>query len=169
MKAFMVKDLMINVIPQEIGSSGVAYPGPDDDITDFPPTITPVIAVARFSPRFHVITQVAEGSIERLSPEILDNVALEAGKAAVAGAFIGTAQCTIDMPTCEANQIISPVASHNALRFEDLAIAKGLLVEAVERITALEKSRLRLASAQAEELIPRLEGALEELEMYQKG
>lgn len=164
MKAFRIKDLMINVVAQR-GSGAAGMPGPDDDITDFPPHLTPVIMVAQYSPRFRAIGQFA-GNIERLSPDAVNKLSIEAGNAAVAGALFRTALCAEDSPTCAANQIISPVATLGAsLRFDDLVMVKGLLTEAVEGITELENSRLELAHKQADELIPKLEGAIEELKM----
>ena len=161
MKAFKVKDLMINVIPQRLGSGGAGMPGPDDDITDFPPTITPVIMVAKFSPQFRIVSELAV-KFDQLDPEVVETVAQEAGRFAAAGMLVGL--CTEDMPTCRANQIISPVASlGDGLRFQDLVEAKVLLNEAVVRISELENSRLNMARQQADKLIPKLEGALDEL------
>lgn len=163
MKAFRVKDLMINVVPQAIGKGGVGHPGPDDDIDDFPPTITPIIMVAKFSPRIRVIDQFA-GKVEQLDLHILDTLALDAGRAAVAGMFVGTALCTEDMPTCRANPRISPVASMtDGLRFEDLVQVKDLLNQALERINRLEESRLALGRRNARGLVPMLESAAAEL------
>ena len=140
-------------------------PGPDDDITDFPPWLTPVIMVAQYTAKFRAIGKYAD-NIERLDPEIVKQVSVEAGNAAVAGALFRTALCAEDMPTCSANQIISPVATQGArLRLEDLVMVKGLLAEAVGAITELEKSRFAMAHEQSEELIPKFEAAIQELKM----
>jgi hypothetical protein len=122
--------------------------------------------VAKYSPQFQLIRELAV-KVDQLDPEVMENVAQEAGMYAMAGMFVGL--CTEDSPTCRANQIISPVASlGDGLRFEDLVEVKVFLNEAVARITDLENSRLNMARQQADKLIPKLEGALEELRRVAK-
>jgi hypothetical protein len=158
MRAFKVKDLMINVVPQKAsGGGGTSLPGPDSDITDFPPTITPVIMVAKETYRLRVLDKI---KIEQLDVAVLENLAVQVGRAAVAGMFL----CTEEMATCQANERISPFASMaESLRFDDLITVRGLLDETMSQISMLEKSRLEEARGQAAELIPMLEGALSEL------
>ena len=157
MKTFKVQDLMISVVPSRVGAGGVGMPGPDATLDDFPPTITPVISVAKYSPRFRLFDQF-EGRIELLNSELLNEIALDVGKMAIAGAIKGTAYCTIDMPTCARNQWLSPVASlAESLRFEDYIEAQVIMDTASELISEVAHKRLNEAREHAGDLIPKFE------------
>ncbi|MCB0082848.1 MAG: hypothetical protein KDE47_18040, partial [Caldilineaceae bacterium] len=96
----------------------------------------------------------------QLTMESLNAAAINIGRVAIGSMFL----CTEDMPTCEANAVISPVASfEDGLRFEDLVLAKEILAETIERIDKLEAGRLTQARTEVKELAPLLEAALKEL------
>ena len=184
MKAFRVKDLMINVIPQRSGGGGgTSMPGPDDDVTEFTPT-TPIIVL----PKYYAIVGDMIAKIGRLNPEVFDAAALDLGRqmfglianaqceadmptcrdlpewfsrTAVFGR--GVAQCTEDMPTCNYNEPLSWVAEGIGLKFEDLVIVNEFLKDLVPGITRLENQRLDLARKEAGKWVPKLEGVIDEL------
>ena len=159
-RAFRVKDLMINVVPQSSDGGTAGMPNPDDDIDPRGPG-SPIIRVAQLSAKLFAMgffSKVAE-----LDLQVVDHVALNIGRAALAPA-LSAALCTEDMATCQANPRISPYASlDQGLRFQDLIEAKVALTETLNMITEIEDARLAQARKLSGEFIPRLEGALDEL------
>lgn len=189
MKAFRVKDLMINVIPQRSGGGGSSMPGPDDDIDDFSPW-TPIIII----PKYYAVIAKLVAKSAKFNKEVLDVAALEVGREIVgrmavsycsedmptcrdltpwvsrvaAGGGGGAAICTEESPTCRNDARLSLVASVPSLDFEDLVIVKEQLSELVADITRLENRRLDLARKEASKLVPKLESAIDELKKAAK-
>ncbi len=163
MNTFKFKDLMINVIPERFaGGGGHSLCSMDQASADHTPITpwTPVILVARHTPRFEVLGKVVE-TADREALELTERLATEVGRAAVGGAV--HALCTQEQATCEANPWISPVASRAGLRFSDLVELKLHLREAVEAIETVEHKLERKTRRQARELVPKLKAAVEEL------
>jgi hypothetical protein len=168
MKAFRVKDLMVNLIPRRGGGGGTGMPGPDDDINTFPPTITPIISVAVFSPKVRYLVNFA-GKLDELEPQYLERVVMDLGQAAFAGLLAGNNnfQCAEPEATvrlCQRNPVLSRVAHSDALRFDDLVEMKPILRDALDRITEIEKGRLIEAQRNAGEIVPKLQAAIVELQ-----
>jgi hypothetical protein len=178
---FKVKDLMINVIPERFlgttgGASLCADNTPEESINYTPLTpMTPVIMVAKYTGRLQVLDQLAPKIADaRLGDEVtrdcplrhvLEGVAVQVGRAAVAGKFVpGAALCAEDMGTCAANPFISPIASEGLeLRVTDLPEVRLLLQEAVRGIEAVEATWEKQTVAKGDEIRPRLESALQGL------
>ncbi len=133
------------------------------------------------SPKFMALKDLG---LQNLSAGDYYNLAAEVGRAAVAGIFLcsqdmptceanqrisplasgGQAYCTQDMPTCEANQVISPWASGiPTLRFEDIVIAKEILAEDLAQISELEEKRLNQVRENAGEYVSLFEEAISEI------
>ena len=160
MATFKVKDLMINVIPERTSAGGGTFlPGPDSDTSEFPPTITPVIMIARDSYKLEFLNKF-KGNVDQLNPQLIDKVADKMGQLAMGGAI--TALCTQDMPTCD-GRLISPVAMEpGRLTLQDLVSVKGLLKDAIHSIDQVEASATKRAFAD-EKLVSRLEAGVEAL------
>jgi hypothetical protein len=118
------------------GSGSVGLVGPDDDVDDFSP-ISPWVMVAKVFSRLDYLDRV---DVAKLDAQTLDRSALDVGRAVVASKFFpGTAQCTIDMPTCSRNPQISPVASiANSVTNIDLGILRQQLTRALAHLEKLE-------------------------------
>lgn len=182
MKAFRVKDLMINVIPTRLGGGGAGMSGPDDDVTDLN-----YLAPYMILPKYYAIIGELVEKRALLNKEVFDVAARELGREIVgriaAGyctedmptcrdldgwvsrtAVVGAASsCTEDMPTCNNNIRFSMIASMPSLDFEHLAIVKELLSGLVADITKLENNRLDLARQEKDKWSPKVEGVINEL------
>lgn len=135
---FRVRDLMINVAPAASAGGGAVGLFEDTPPTPLTP-ITPVAAVAAYTPRLRLVDALVatktlgkDVSVEReqFIGAQLDRVALDVGRAVI-GSHLASklgraALCTQDMPTCDANQLISRFASEGlgVLRTADLALLK---------------------------------------------
>lgn len=133
---FTIRDLTLRKIPAEVAKASFghnAYPGPDQDPDDFPPTITPVIMIDKYAAVLEVLDHI---NVKDLDMEIIDAVALDLGRAVVASKFFpGTALCLQDQPTCASNPRISPVASlAEAVTNVDVGLARHRLAERVEHL-----------------------------------
>lgn len=170
LKQFKIKDLMINVIPEKWtvggGGGGASLCSMDQASVDHTPITphTPVILVARYTPRMNVLDSFAD-QIDNLEAEQLEHIALDMGRAAVAGKLMrGTALCTQEMATCANNERISPWASDGAfLDASDLADLKIQLRDAVMQIEKVEEAFEQRTREHARDLAPRLESALKDL------
>jgi hypothetical protein len=153
--SFRVKDLMINVLPVRGGGGIAGLVDPESDV-DFTP-ISPVVILAA---RMNKLRAIEKIGLARLTTEGFNAAALDIGRVAIGSMFL----CAEDMPTCGANEAISPVATPmEGLRVGDLVVAKEVLTEALESINQLEAKRLKLARNEAKEVAPLLEDALAEL------
>ena len=161
-RAFRVKDLMINVLPARgRGGASAGLIGPDQDITDFTP-ITPIVIVVS---KLYNLRAIEKLGLSRLTVDGFDAAALNLGRAALSGMFL----CTENMPTCGANEAISPVATPlERLRLEDLVVAKEVLTEVIQSIDKVEVQRMRQVRSEVKEVAPLLEEALAELHREDK-
>ena len=171
---FMVRDLIITVMPESRGTGGgdVGLVGPDQDVTDFSP-ISPWVHVATHGRAIRhlegvVKEAVAEGVDGRA---ILESAAVRRVAEGLGGKIVGAAiigAVGMPNPDCEGNSglptWISPIAFEQlgSLRVEDLPVLKAELKRVLETVEQLETS-LRPSGAEAKQLSQRLEGALEEL------
>ena len=141
MKVFKIRDLTTKVVAaKSVGKTGsVGLLGPDQDPDDFTP-ITPWVMLGKHLAQVDYIDRLGD-KIEKIDVETLDNVALNVGRAVVAGKFFpGTALCSIDMPTCARNERISPVASMvDTVTNLDLAVLREQLRVGIERIDRFEE------------------------------
>ena len=137
---FRLRDLATKSIDMKaVGRTGsVGLVGPDGDIDDFPTPITPYISIAKYRAKLDYIDHF-KGRIEELDLNILDQTALDVGRAVVGAKFVGTALCSADMPTCARNARISPVASFGeSLTNIDLAVLRSELEQVIKHIDGME-------------------------------
>lgn len=139
-KVFRISDLVSKRIQVggDLGIASVGYIGPDVDPTDFSPA-TPYIMVATVADKIRVLDGV---DVAKLTPDVLDSLAVDIGRAVVSSAFFpGTALCAQDAPTCAANPTISPIASSvESITNIDLGLLRSQLSLTLERLDSFEKS-----------------------------
>lgn len=136
---FRLRDLATKTVTARaaggIGSVGLL--GPDQDPDDFTP-ITPVVMVVKYKSQLDYLDGF-KNRVEDIELETLDRTATEIGRAIVGSKFVGTALCSIDMPTCAQNQRISPVASFaETVTSVDLAVMRSELESALKLIDKLD-------------------------------
>lgn len=136
---FRLRDLATKKVSVKAagGIGKVGLLGPDQDPDDFTP-LTPVIMVVKHRAQLDFIDGF-KNRVEDLELETLDRTANEIGRAIVGSKFVGTALCSIDMPTCAQNQRISPVASFaETVTSADLAIMRSELESALKVLDRIE-------------------------------
>lgn len=136
---FRLRDLATKTVSAKaaggIGSVGLL--GPDQDPDDFTP-ITPVVMVVKYKSQLDYLDGF-KNRVEDIELETLDRTATEIGRAIVGSKFVGTALCSVDMPTCAQNQRISPVASFaETVTSVDLAVMRSELESALKLIDKLD-------------------------------
>lgn len=167
MSTFVVKDLMVNVLSDR-GSVGLC----SEDVSATVPTpLTPVVLVAAHTPVLrhvqHVTKELVASGDPDGAPALIDEVALDIGRAVVVaaaqggGTFLPDPDKTLDtIPTP-----ITPVVHKNAalLRASHLRQLKVQLNEALEATERAEKALIPSGRREVAGARKHLQNALEAL------
>ncbi len=174
MSVFRVKDLMINVLADRGG--GLSYCSEDVSATA-PTPITPYILVAANQPVLDYVRDVTVKLADSGDPdgspavaELIDEVALDIGRAVVVGAVQGGGVYYPD-PNCGGSSLetiptpITPVVHKNLaiLKGSHLGQLKDQLQTALRATQAAEAALTPRTADQVKEVRNKLEGALASL------
>lgn len=137
---FRISDLTAKRIEAPRGGLGVGsvgYLGPDQDPDDFTP-ISPWVMLGKVINQVDYLHKV---DVAKLDIEVLDQVALNVGRSVVAGGLYSVvAHCLQDMPTCEANQIISNLAKlAESITNIDLGVVRHQMEQTIDLMDGLDK------------------------------